>query len=582
MVEKINKLKSWQVIILIFVIGCVVYSTGLTNPFQGDDYGQIVNNLPVHVIANIKLFFEGGTFYNGGGTNAPLSGIYYRPLMTTAFSVIYSVFGSHTFYFHLFQLIVGIGSAIILYQIFRHFFNTVLSIVLSVIFLVHPINSQNFFSIPNTQDVLFLFFGLLSFWILLKFNAKKSLVFAALSLFLSLLSKEAGVCFLIIDLLYLILWRRKRLPIFSAISAVSAVVWLILKINAVGLDAHSKIAPIDNLNLAGRLATAPSIMQFYITKFIFPINLASAYYWTYPRVSVSRTIVPLLIDALVIGIVACMAYFLRTQRPHMLFKNFVFFSIWAGIGLLPYLQIIPLDFTASTPWFYFSGIGMLGMIGVVCVAFQKNINPGWFLAVSTTIIVVFGVITTRGGFDWKSQYVLARHNTSTSKDNYVADKNIAQHYVDTGNYVQAAAYAQDSVNIYPAYDNYLLLGEAYAGQANYPDAISAFNKGLNYQKSNLLIEDIAAITLLYGKPQSNQEYFTSAVNIFPEDSTLWIYYSLYEYKTGNSVAARGLIEKANTIGPVPGFVYEGILNGDSINIDLSTIGKEVSINASAD
>jgi hypothetical protein len=67
--------------------GIVVFWSGLTSPFLGDDFDQIVDNIPVHSLANIRLFFEGGTFYNGHGL-APLSGAYYRPLMTAVFSLL--------------------------------------------------------------------------------------------------------------------------------------------------------------------------------------------------------------------------------------------------------------------------------------------------------------------------------------------------------------------------------------------------------------------------------------------------------------------------------------------------------------
>ena len=158
MLAKINKLKNWQVALIFLVLGFAVFFSGLMNSFQGDDLPQIVDNPVVHSISHIEIFFEGSTFYNGGGI-APLSGVYYRPLMTTAFSVIYTIFGAHPFYFHLFQLFLGIGSVFLLYLVFCYFISPTLSLVLSLIFLVHPLNSQVVFAIPWMQDTLFSFLG---------------------------------------------------------------------------------------------------------------------------------------------------------------------------------------------------------------------------------------------------------------------------------------------------------------------------------------------------------------------------------------------------------------------------------------
>jgi 4-amino-4-deoxy-L-arabinose transferase-like glycosyltransferase len=163
MLAKINRLRHWHVAIIITVIGFAAYVSGLRNQFQGDDIVQIVNSIPVHSIAHIKLLFQGGTFYNGNGLSR-LSGIYYRPLMLVVYALIYTLFGPHAFYFHLAQLVICIGSAFLLYLILGYSFNKLLSVTLALVFLVDPLNSQVVYAIPSLQDALFVFFGLLGFY----------------------------------------------------------------------------------------------------------------------------------------------------------------------------------------------------------------------------------------------------------------------------------------------------------------------------------------------------------------------------------------------------------------------------------
>ncbi len=268
---KINKLEAWQVACIIAVVGLTVFFTGLHNPFMGDDDRQIVSNIPVHSIANIRLFFEGSTFYNSQGLT-PLSGSYYRPLMTTVFSLLYTLFGPHPVYFHPFQLILYIGGAILLYLFLQKSFGSILSLALSLVFLVHPVNSQAVFAIPSMQEGLFFFFGMLAIWSLVRFRSVRSLLFVALCLFLSLLSKEIGVLFVVMSALYLFWFDRKRLLAYLSVMVLPIIFYLLLKIHAVGLFAgpNQNIAPIASLSLGGRLLTAPAIVLFYITKFIFP------------------------------------------------------------------------------------------------------------------------------------------------------------------------------------------------------------------------------------------------------------------------------------------------------------------------
>src|SRR6266446_1458686 len=97
---KFNKLEAWQIAGIFAVVGLCVFFTGLANPFQGDDAYQIVNNLPVHSIRNVGLLLRSSTFFNGQA----LIGIYYRPMMSVTFALIYTIFGAHTIAYHFVQL----------------------------------------------------------------------------------------------------------------------------------------------------------------------------------------------------------------------------------------------------------------------------------------------------------------------------------------------------------------------------------------------------------------------------------------------------------------------------------------------
>jgi len=87
----LRRLQSWHIAIAFIVIGFIVFYPGLTGEFQKDESYQIVNNEPVHSLSNLSYFFQSSTFYNG----EKLTGVYYRPMMTTTFSLIYSFFDAN-------------------------------------------------------------------------------------------------------------------------------------------------------------------------------------------------------------------------------------------------------------------------------------------------------------------------------------------------------------------------------------------------------------------------------------------------------------------------------------------------------
>lgn len=577
MLEKINKIKSWQASLIIALSGFIAFFDGLKNQFIGDDNGQIVNNPVIHSIANIHLFFEGGTFYIGKGI-APLYGNSFRPLMTTVFSFIYTMFGSHPIYYHLFQLALWIGASIILYLILKYYFSLAVSLFLSLVFLIHPMNSQIVFAIATMQDTLFIFFGLLALWLLLRFNSIKSLIFVAICLSFSLLSKESGIFFIAIALLYLTMFKRnKRLIEFTGIMTLQLVAYFILRINAIGLLGHIKTAPIDTLGLAGRLFTLPSILLFDITKFIFPLKLASAYYWIYPSYSFAHFLIPLFIDVTVIVLIIYIGQKIRKIASRKMYKTYLYFAIWSAIGLVLTTQIVPLDMTVSETWFSFSMVGVLGMIGVVLSVFRPRIKPVWMLIIAVIVVGSLGLRTAVRGLDWRSPYTLALKDLTVSKEDYNTYESIATELINQNNYSEAKLYVDKSIKIYPTYINYYSLGLILTYEKDYSRAMNAYEVGLTLGNDISINQNLAALTLVTGDPQANKQLMLRALQTFPHDSNIWMYLAILDERNNDNTSAKVAIANAQAYGQVPGYIYDSIINNQPFTINIADKGLSLQV-----
>ncbi len=511
--------------------------------------------------------FQSGTFYNG----QHLTGIYYRPLMSTVFALIYTVFGAHPVAFHLVQLGLCTASAFILYLIFTRFMKPALALGLALIFLVHPLNSQAAFAIPSMQDALFFFFGILSLWVLMNYRSANGRWAAAGCLLLALLSKETAVVFIVIALLYLFLFERKRVYEFVKILVLPIVLYAALKINAVGLNGKQNGAPIDNLHLAGRLMTDPAIILFYITKFIFPWKLATGYYWTYPAFSVRHVLVPLVIDLAVIALFVYLGWRVRRRLPKTKYRAYLFFAGLAAVSVLPYLQVIPLDMTVCEDWFYPSVAGVLGMIGIASSTVKLKVRPDWLILAAVVLIGGLGIRTAVRGTDYRSQYVLARRDLAVSKEDYSAMNDIAQGLTSQGKFQAAAAYAQRSVDIYPAVSNYNNLGVARQQAGNYKGAEAAYNQALKYGSLSEVYENLGQIELAYGQPPSNLQFFQKAINAYPQDYKLWLYVAILYGAEGKTADAKIAIANAAKYGPLPQILYDDIMKDQPFELPL--LGK---------
>ncbi len=570
MLDKINKLTNWQAALIIIVLGFAVFFSGLNNAFAGDDTAQIVDNVPVHSISNIPLFFEGGTFYVGKGT-APLYGVYYRPLMTTVFSVLYSLFGAHPFYFHAFQLLLCIASAFLLYLFFRYSFRPALALFLALIFLVHPIRSQVVYAIPAMQDALFFFFGILAIWLLVRFKSVKNLFLVAACLLLCLLSKESGVLFVAMALLYLFWWDRKRLYLFLGIIVLPVTLWIGLKTQAVGfLGTNPHNAPIDALSLGERLLTAPSILLFYIIKFLFPLHLASQYHWIQPVFDFRHVALPLLIDIAVIASIIYGGYILRKKASKATFYTYLFFATWSCLGLLLTLQIIPVDMTACENWFYFPMVGILGMLGVLATTFAPSVrfDRRILLVLMVLAIAVLGVRTAVRGSDWHDIYTISYSDIKVSKEDFNAYNVIAANLYAHGSFNDAETYAKKSVRMFPQGTNNNTLGLIEYKLGNYTQARQAYLQALKFQDSPDIYENVALAMLYSGDYNENIHTLNTGLTKYPQNATIWLWLAVLEYQNGDTNDAKQAISQARYYGQtnIIDQAYALIMNNQKITV----------------
>lgn len=571
MLEKINRLADRWAILIIVLIGIAVFFSGLNNAFAGDDDAQIVNALPVHSISHIKQFFEGGTFYVDGGVDEPMYGVYYRPLMTVTFSVIYSLFGPHPVYFHVVQLGLAIGASIFLYLFFRYSFKVGLALLLALVFLVHPIRSQTVFAIPAMQDALFFFFGILALWLLARFRTVRSLIFPVICLFLALLAKESAVLFVAISLLFMFVWDRKRFLPFVGILALPIVFWLTLKINAVGLiGANPHNTPIADASLATRLLTAPSVMLMYFTKFVLPVDLASQYHWVHSNLSFRYVILPLVTDLAVATMAVLGALRLKKVATKAEFYTYLFFGVWTILGLALIAQIIPLDMTACENWFYFPLAGLLGMIGVFinCGKLPDSLKRvPWFVVVCL-IVVALGARTAIRGTDWRNIYTISRSDINASAGNFNSYNVLAAELYFKEQYSSALPLAKKSVDMYAQSINLNTLGLIEYKLGEFNSARLSFIRALKYGDSPSVYESAALAMLYSGEPQENIRFIQKALGKYPDNSTLWLWLAVIQYKNGNINNAKQSINNARAYGSNPTVeqAYSLIMSNQAITL----------------
>ena len=579
--ELTDRLRTYQAILVLAVVALLVLGRSIPNGFVGDDYSQIVNNPVIHSLRNLPLFFQGGTFYDNGGI-APLAGVYYRPLMTTTFALLYAVAGEHAAYYHVLQLLLYIGCASMVFLLFRLSMRPAIALLCAVLFLVHPINSQNAFALAAMQEVLMCFFGMLGLWLLTRLHSRRSLLLVAACLTVALFAKESALLFVLLAFGMLGIWDRKRIAPFALVLVPLLAAWLAARTTAIGFFTNPHNAPITDISLSERLLTIPSVFSYYMGQLVAPIKISAMSYWTVTEFSVSRVLLPILVICVVAGLFGVLGYIVYTRGPKSARYDYLFYAAWFIMSYAIISQIHALDMTACPSWFYTPFIGLVGMlaigltnIGIPAKAWRRRVIP-----CSVVVLVIATALSGRTfvrAHDWRDDIGLAAHDITSSRsnqDNYNYAYVIAQHYLDLRDYSKAAAYAQQSVDGYAVSKNTFLLGKIEYLRGNYAAAYAAFEQSSHYLVAPSLYEYMALCLLHTGQLDANRKFYTTATTTYPTVANLWQIWAVYEYthadNASDSNTAKALIARAQDIDPTNIQIqatYGTIMSGKPLSVD---------------
>lgn len=512
----------------IVIVGFLVFGNMLFNGFVGDDIDPIVNNPLVHSIYNIPSLFNQGITYSESAQDHN----YYRPILSLIYTLLYSLGGTNTFGYHFIQLIIHIVNTTLLYLLFKSFFKKQMSLLLALLFLVHPINTEAVVYISALGENLFLFFGLLTLYINKNPKGLYANFLIPILLLLSLLSKETGVVFLILIPFFNFLYNRKRLLISVIQILLVLIVYLFLRLGVAHINFNNpdKVALIQVLPLNERIINIPKVSFYYIKTFVFPLNLISFQTWIIKSINFNDFYIPLFLDTVFFVVLLSFGFVIyRNIRDYL--KVYIFFLCWFILGLIILSQLFPLDQTVSERWFYFPIIGLIGIIGIFLnqLITKKIVNSRTLVVIAFCTILLFSIRVVVRNTNWESTTTLYTHDIRLNPDSYQLLAGLGSIANSEGNIVQAENYYIHATELFPNYINYINLGDFYLGNNRPKDAIAAYKNALRYKNTNALRWTYLGIAE-YNSGDKKEAIVTvkKAYKMFPNNSILTVLHNMEE------------------------------------------------------
>lgn len=266
-----------------FFIFCILiglafalFGNGIRGDFVFDDLSVIVDHPLVENLSGVFKVFLHPYHYD-----RPQSGLY-RPLTFASYVLNWHLFSGQPYGFHLVNIFLHAIVSFFVFLVVLSLHNKTAAWVSSLLFLFLPIHVEAVTSIVGRGELLMFLFFILALYLV----QRKCYKAAALSFFLSLLSKETGLVFIPIFIFFEFFWKKtlaKKLLKKTLYFLLPLIIYAVLRYNALGSDyflnnnAYTFFNPILAMDFLPGLWTAFKVLYLYFQKTIFPTYFSSDY-----------------------------------------------------------------------------------------------------------------------------------------------------------------------------------------------------------------------------------------------------------------------------------------------------------------
>ncbi len=443
--------------VLIAAAAFAAYSGALKAGFVYDDEHLISRNALIKNLSSAPSYFRTDLFSDIPGARTSNS---YRPIHTLFNAVDYALYGLEPYGYHLTNILLHVLNAALIFVFLRGISGSpFIALSVSLIFSVHPVNTQSVAYIAGRGDLLMSVFAMTSLIFFSKYikGDKLALFLSAASYALSILSREAGAVIALLMIAgYAAYFRNGRPVKLRPLSIYPIVGFACLALRSFALKGPAAAIGLEYVPLMQRIATSIKSLFISLRIIIFPYDLH------FDRsVAVGKSVFTLPVLASLLGVAvivwAAARLYREGERPGSGAAKSASFGIyWYLVSMAPYLNIVPLQVFVSENWLYYPSAGVI----LVFVALASSyVRPG--SGVKSRILKTAAFVLLAG--------ILAAYGLTTAKR--VAD------------YSDPAKLYLKNLEYEPNVKFYYMLGTEYGLKKEYEKAIEAFKKAIETDRS---------------------------------------------------------------------------------------------------
>lgn len=451
---------------LIIVLGFAVYANSLDGQFIWDDFNLVKDNTYIRNTSNILKLFKTNI-----GTGADDEYKFYRPLQMLTYMWDYSFWKLNVTGYHLTNTVLHILVALVLYWLVNIIFkDKLLALLISLLFVVHPIHTEAVAYVSGRADSLAALFIFLCFIFYIKRVEQKRLVFYVLmmaSYVLALLSKEYSLILPALILLYHYSFKKKILvKEFLSITAL-ALCFIVIRFTLL----KSIVKPvIQETTLFQRLPGLFVALANYLKLMALPFNLhmehgVELFAFSDPEV--------------ILGIILLISLLVYTYKVKK--NTLMSFSIsWFFIAIFPVSNIYPVNAYMAEHWLYLPSIGFFLILAKgLTILYNSKKFKTTSLVIIISLITFYSILTIRQNNYWQEPVGFFKRTLQYTDRSPRLYNNLGLIYKDANEYEKAIACYKKAIEVNSEYPEvYNNLGFAYKNIGEYEKAITFYNKAL--------------------------------------------------------------------------------------------------------
>jgi tetratricopeptide (TPR) repeat protein len=408
----------------------------------------------------------------------------YYPLVHSAFWLEQKLWGDEPLGYHLVNILLHIGSALLLVEILRRL-EAPGAWLAAALWALHPVQTESVAWISELKNALsgVCYTGSALAWLRFDRERKRSCYLAALGLFVAGLLAKTVIATLPAALLLVFWWKRKQLrwkedvlpagPFFVAGIGLGLFTAWVERTNIIGPD-----AAMFHLSLVERFLVAGRAVWFYLGKLVWPHHLI----FIYPRWEVSGAVGwQYLFPA---GALLLAAGLWRWRR-HLGNGPLVALLFFAGtlFPALGFFDVYPFRYSFVADHFqYLASLGPLALAAAGIergLARMPNLKPPLRPLLCAVLPILLGALTWDQCGMYAGVETLWRTTLARNPACWMAENNLGHALYRHGDWAGAIEHYRKAVELKPDYEDARInLGNTLLEQGDLEGAIGQFQKAV--------------------------------------------------------------------------------------------------------